>query len=353
MAEKKTDTKKKASGKSGTKKASVKKSAVKKTAAGKTAARKPVSKKNVAAKAPVKKAAVKKAVTGKTAVKKTATKKAVVKKTPAKKPVVKKAAVKTPAGQAPSVKAEKEFIVKSIFMIHVRRIGWIRTTLGGFLMYPSFLEFVFLHLTAIVVLYQWMMVPFFRIKKFNMKDYILLDRGKVEGMMAFDRLNCEFCGYANGTAKLWNDQLDVLEKADFRKGGIFYGIIAGIYGVILAVFLLICFIFSKILFALIALFLGFHWAGNREAMRALVKSGYAGSHSFLMRWMLRFAKLSAGTLLTNLEQIESSWCPLKHIERRSAVNTDHHRNFIDRKNLADMYEILEKEGTVSPRKPRY
>jgi hypothetical protein len=35
-----------------------------------------------------------------------------------------------------------------------------------------------------------------------------------------------------------------------------------------------------------------------------------GRHNIFMRWTIRFARLSAGTLLANLKQIESSWCPL-------------------------------------------
>jgi hypothetical protein len=285
----------------------------------------------------------------------TAKKKVAAKKTTALKKAVavkKTSAVKKITAVKPSER-KKEFIVRSIFMIHVRRIGWLRTALGGGLMYLSIMEFIFLNLTFIVVLYQWMLNPFFRIKKFRIRDYILIDRWRVEGMMAFDRFNCDFCGYANGTAKLWNDQLDAISKADFGKGKWYGKAISGIYSICLAVFLVAAFIFSKILFALIALFLGYHWAGNRKAWRELVESDYAGKQSLILKWLVRCAKLSAGTLLTNLEQIETSWCPLKHIETRSAVNPDHHKLFFERDEVAEMYQALEKKGTVSLRRQKY
>jgi hypothetical protein len=281
--------------------------------------------------------------------KSTAKKKVAAKKTAAPK---KKAAVKNVSAVKPAER-KKEFIVRSIFMIHVRRIGWLRTALGGGLMYLSIMEFIFLHLTFIVVLYQWMLNPFFGIRKFRIKDYILIDRWRVEGMMAFDRFNCDFCGYANGTAKLWNDQLDAISKADFGKGKWYGKVIAGIYSLCLALVLVAAFVFSKILFALIALFLGYHWAGNRKAWRELAESDYAGKQTLVLKWLVRCAKLSAGTLLTNLEQIETSWCPLKHIETRSTVNPDHHELFFERDEVAEMYQALEKKGTVSPRRQKY
>lgn len=40
-------------------------------------------------------------------------------------------------------------------------------------------------------------------------------------MRAFDRLNCQFCAYANGKAKLWNDEMDEIAAVNFRKGNPF------------------------------------------------------------------------------------------------------------------------------------
>ena len=306
----------------------------------------------------------------KKAVKKPAPKaaKKAVKKTAVKKPAakaVKKAAVKAPVKAASSRWANvkpvsfemnrggKKVIIFSIFLTHMRRIGVIRTFFGGFLMYLSFLEFVFIQLTTIVVLYQWMLRPFFRLKTFVMKDYILIDRTRVEGMSVFDRINCDFCGYANGNAKLWNDQLDEIAKANVGKGRFLQKGIVLIYVFFLTIISCINYVFSKILFLVIALFLGMHWSSNKEARIRLRSLNYAGGYGFLMRGLIRFAKLYAGTLATNLEQIESSWCPLKHIETRTSVASEHHKNFYDRKQLADVMKVLATEGTVSPRKPKY
>jgi len=248
---------------------------------------------------------------------------------------------------------KKPHIAASIYWTHVKRIGFFRTLFGGFLQYLSVLEFIFLHLTVITVLYRWMLTPFFKLKKFKIKDYLLFDRGKIDRMRPFDKLNCQFCAYANGTAKLWNDELDELEHADLGKGKPFRKIIAGLYTICLAIFLVFNFIMSKILFVIIALFLGMHIVKTGDIRKTLKASNYAGSHGFLLRHLLRGAKIYAYSLAMNLEQIESSWCPLTHIERENAVVSEHHQNFYDRDHLDEVIEVLAKDGTVSPRKPKY
>jgi len=258
----------------------------------------------------------------------------------------------TPRERAES-QSRKKFIAKSIFMTHVRRIGLARTAIGGGLMYLSVLEFIFLHLTTIIVLYRWMLTPFFKVRRFRIRDYIILDRRKIEGMRRFDKLNCEFCGYANGTAKLWNDELDEIAAAELGKGRLLRKLVAGLYALCLAVFLFFNFILSKILFMIIALFLGLHWAKTGVIRERLADSGYAGGYAVPARAILRFAKLYAESLAINLEQIESGWCPLKHLDSKESVVPEHHRYFYGRENLAEAIEALARDGSVSPRKPKY
>ena len=248
---------------------------------------------------------------------------------------------------------KKRFIAKSIFMTHVRRIGWIRTTLGGGLMYVSVFEFIFIHLTTIIVLYKCLLAPFSGLKRFKIRDYILLDRGKIEGMRLFDRFNCEFCGYANGTARIWNAEVDELATGDWGKGNILLRPIAAVYALCLLVFLLFNFVFSKILFFFIASFLGLHWTDTRAIGKRLKETDYAGAHGFPVRGVVRFAKLYAESLALNLEQIESGWCPLKHIETETTVVSDHHQNFYPREKLTEAIDALARDGSVSPKKPRY
>jgi hypothetical protein len=244
-------------------------------------------------------------------------------------------------------------IAASIFWTHVKRIGFPRTFIGGFLQYLSVFEFIMLHLTVIVVLYRAMLAPLFGLKRFKVGDYMLFDRGKVSRMRAFDKLNCQFCAYANGTAKMWNDELDELARADFRKGNGFAKFAVALYAVCLAIFLFFSFIMSKILFVIIALFLGMHIVRLGALRRELRETNYAGGHSIAMRTLIRGAKLYAFSLAGNLEQIESSWCPLKHVETATSVASAHHANFFGQDKLDEMIDALATDGTVSPKKPKY
>jgi len=256
-------------------------------------------------------------------------------------------------GNATKRPTKKGFIVKSIFIAHAERIGWIRTTLGGFLQYVSVFEFIFLHLTTIIVLYKWILTPFFKLRRLRIRDFILLDRHKIEGMCLFDKINCEFCGYANGTARIWNEEIDELAGADLGTRNPLKILIAGIYSLCLVCFLLFTFFFSKILYLFISLFLGMHRASTLEVMRGLKASNYAGRHGTPVRAILRLTKVYATTLAMNLEQIESSWCPLKHVEREGNVYSAHHDNFYPQDKLAEVVEVLATEGTVSEKKPKY
>jgi len=257
------------------------------------------------------------------------------------------------AKNAATVQNRNDVIVFSIFRTHMRRIGILRTFLGGGLMYLSFLEFIFIHLTSIIVLYRWMIAPFFGAKEFRIQDYIILDRNKIRGMTLLDRVNCEFCGYANGTATLWNAELDAISGAALGQGKILRKLIVAVYAVFLAMFSVFNFILSKLLFAVIALFLGYHWASTKATRQKMRDTNYAGAYGPVMRTLLRFAKVYAETLSTNLEQIESSWCPLKHIETVTSVVPAHHENFYDRERFAEVIATLARDGTVSPRRPRY
>ncbi len=248
---------------------------------------------------------------------------------------------------------QKKLLAKSIFMTHVRRIGFIRTACGGGLMYISILEFIFLHLTTITALYRWMLAPALRLQNYPMGHFIVLDRGRIDRMRLFDKVNCLFCGYANGIAHLWNTQLDQLADARPPKGRILGKTAAVFYSLILVLFLFVNFVFSKLLFLVISTFFGMHWAKTTEIGRKLKENDYAGSYPLIFRKLIRFAKIYARSLAVNLEQIESAWCPLTHMKREEASYPEHHRNFYPSEKLDEVIEILGTQGTVSDRKPRY
>jgi hypothetical protein len=248
---------------------------------------------------------------------------------------------------------KKGIIAVSIFFAHVRKIGIIRTITGAGLMYLSVVEFIFVHLSFIILFYNRMMRPF-NVPVLKSRNYIIMDRGSIRNMTWFDKLNCQFCGYANGTAKLWNDQLDNISRIDFyRYRSLLYKPAIVLYSSILLVFLIFNFIFSKFLYLIIALILGYSRVSTVKVWRMLKEMKYGEKLSPVFRRIIQLSKVYAYTLICNLEQIESAWCPLKHLNSKDYVFTPHHKNFYERDKLKELVEYLEQYGSVSDRKPEY
>ena len=56
--------------------------------------------------------------------------------------------------------------------------------------------------------------------------------------------------------------------------------------------------------------------------------------------------------MSALEQTESAWCPLKHLEiREDAEYPDHHRHFFKPYEIEEMKQVLSERGTVSTETP--
>ncbi len=47
-------------------------------------------------------------------------------------------------------------------------------------------------------LYQWICFPLFGIRRVQRRDYIVVDRHKLTYLNGIEKLNCIYCGYANG-----------------------------------------------------------------------------------------------------------------------------------------------------------
>jgi hypothetical protein len=53
-------------------------------------------------------------------------------------------------------------------------------------------------LDAWVSIYQWICFPLFGIRRVQRRDYIVVDRHKLSYLNGIEKLNCVYCGYANG-----------------------------------------------------------------------------------------------------------------------------------------------------------
>jgi hypothetical protein len=97
-----------------------------------------------------------------------------------------------------------------------------------------------------------------------------------------------------------------------------------------------------------------HRVSINEAGAVLEGGGYASRFPTPSRFLIRSAKSMMLRFALALEQIESSWCPLRHFERREGiVYPEHHKKFFGPDEIEAMRIVLLTEGTVSERKPKY
>lgn len=239
-----------------------------------------------------------------------------------------------------------------IFGSHIRRIGWTRTLSGGLSMYTCIPFLMVMHVTICVALYQWILQPLLGIPRVRWADHVIIDRHRIEQLSWFDKFNCMFCGYANGLTTMANMEMDHIAN---RQGDLALWRKLVVAPVLIA-FIPMMFVFELALQVIYNIMvsrpLGMHRVSMAEANAMLAKEGYGSQYSAPARWMLRTAKSPLLRFSLALEQIESSWCPLKHFEEREGiVYPKHHDKFFGPHQIEEMRRTLSTVGTVSHRRP--
>lgn len=242
----------------------------------------------------------------------------------------------------------------AIFGSHLRRIGVLRVVIGGGSMYLYIPFMIFMHTTFAVLIYQCLLRPLLGLPKVQWRDHVIIDRHRIDGLTWFDKFNCMFCGYANGVCTMMNKEMDHLanlktpvswwQQPLVLLASLFFGgfmvmgepMLQTIYNV------------------LVSRPLGMHRVSIAQAHRMLQTHRY-GEHLWLpLRLALLISKNHTLRFSMALEQIESSWCPLKHFETRNGiVYPDHHRRFFGPEQIREMSVVLTQQGTVSERKPTW
>lgn len=245
-------------------------------------------------------------------------------------------------------------VMGHIFGSHLERIGVFRTVAGAIPQYFIIPALIVIHVTLAVVLYQWLLRPLLGTRRVRWSDHVIIDRYRIREMTWFDKFNCMFCGYANGLCTMINKELDHTAEmrvavAIWKRPLLFVICVSALPAYL---FFEICFIIVYDI--LVATALGYHRISMSQAWAILRDKHYAKAHgSFFRTWlyvmksvMLRFSGC--------LDQIESSWCPLRHFDaHEGVVYPDHHRNFFGSDELEKLRDVLRSVGTVSSRKPLY
>ena len=238
---------------------------------------------------------------------------------------------------------------------HFKRIGFIRTAIGGLSQYLSIPFWILFHVTLVTLLYQWLLRPLFGLPRVRWADHVIIDRHRYQELGWFDTFNCWFCGYANGLSTMMNTELDHLARhtgslSPVRKALAALGAAAGLPILWVADLVVLRFIYN----VMISRPLGMHRISFAEAGTVLEKENYAAGFSPAGKMAVRYSKNLFLRMNGALEQIESSWCPLTHFEKRNGiVYPDHHKNFFGPGQIEEMRQTLSTVGTVSPRKPTW
>lgn len=73
---------------------------------------------------------------------------------------------------------------------------WLRWIASAPFIYPMIAPIAFLDIT--VSLYQAICFRLWRLPQVRRSEYVILDRHRLEYLDVFQKLNCIYCGYANG-----------------------------------------------------------------------------------------------------------------------------------------------------------
>jgi hypothetical protein len=244
-------------------------------------------------------------------------------------------------------------ILWNIFGSHVKRLGWARVMFGGSSMYLSLPFFIVAHATGLAFLIQCVLTPLFTMNPRRLRNYIVIDRYKIAGLTMMDRINCTFCGYANGSIhflNVWLGDLAITSpRLKFRQKFV-AGSILILYIPLIAILQVIT--LHIVYELLVARPLGLSSMTKIAGIRRLnVMDDFNQRRGTLFMRLLRWEKLFAIRMAYALAQIESSWCPLKHLDRGAEVSyPQHHANFFEPDQVDEMLETLAEHGTAFQRR---
>ncbi len=237
---------------------------------------------------------------------------------------------------------------------HISRIGLLRTTAGGFPMYWFLPTLVFVHAVLELVFFQWIAKAVFGTARLRQKDFIILDRHRIAGIPFIDKLNCLYCGYANGLCVLLNRQLDQLQQVNRIPVRKRLGLEISTLIFVLPAGVIFELSFQLVYNILVARILGMHRMSMKEAAVILGNCPYSGKFPALSRRAFCYLQNALLRFSMALEQIESAWCPLRHYAHgENIVYPAHHSRFFRPHEIDEMRRVLSETGTVSERKPTW
>lgn len=252
----------------------------------------------------------------------------------------------------------KAWIMKRnpIFGSQLTRMSFLRIFTAALTMYLVIPVYFFLHLVCLTFLYNWIICPLLRVERVRLRNYIIIDRHLIPGLSLTARFHCIYCGYANGICVAMGvllTQISALSENSLSPSKRSFVAIPYFLASSLSSL-------SQLLVVIdynlgISPLLGLHKMSMKEAYAKMGEVGFADSFTAFGTVGQHFIRLehACALILANaLEQVESQWCPIKHLDKNPhAIFPEHHMFFVERCELCELKKVLCTEGTVSPRKP--
>ena len=246
------------------------------------------------------------------------------------------------------------FVLGHIFGAHAERIGLFRTVMGVVPLVFLIPGLVVMHALGALLLYQGLIRRVLGTPALQPADHIVWKRDGLNELNLIDQFACAFCSYANGLGTMIHRAADHVANMTtpvpaWQRSGLF---VLALATVPVHLFWELCFVIGYD--GLAAIFLGVHRIAPRAAWRTVRAGHYGAVHGALFRAWLCAVKASLLRLSGCLEQIETSWCPLRHIGgAETAVYPEHQRHFFGRDQLEEMRGLLRSKGSLSDRQPRF
>lgn len=221
-------------------------------------------------------------------------------------------------------------LLKGIFWTNNKKHGFIRGTIGGYIMYPSIVIFLIFQVLFLRILTRVLSILSNGSKMLDKKDYVDYGRINLADYSWFDRMNCHFCAYANGTTHMVSATLDEIGKCSINaidtsqtrlverllSRAFFWAKPVGILGLGFVLS------FEKIL--------GYKRADLNAIKGELKQNSYGRNlksertksiyqNAFKLRILFQ-------SFQTFLSIIESNWCPLTYANRK--ILLEHQEKFI-------------------------
>ncbi len=252
----------------------------------------------------------------------------------------------------------KAWIMKRnpIFGSQLKRMSFFRILTAALTMYLVIPVYFFLHLVCLMLLYNRIVCPLLGVERIRLRNYIIIDRHLIPGLSLTARFHCIYCGYANGICVAMGVLLTQISNVSEAP-------LSPTQKALVSIPYFLTSSLSSLAQLLIVIDynlaisppLGLHKMSMKEAYEKMAETGFGDTFTIfgsVGQQFLRFEHGCALILANALEQVESQWCPIKHLDRNPhAIFPEHHKFFVERCELCELKKVLCSEGTVSPRKP--